>query len=111
MPGAQWLLDAPKFEHMVVGEDGYPVRMVVPEPRTFALHKLWVSRRPDRNPIKRPRDEAHARIVSHLARTHLGLAFVVRDMSWLSSELKALLPDLKQRRQHKSAAKAQAYDT
>lgn len=39
MPGANWLLDAPRFEHMAVGEDGLPVRMVVPDPRTYALHK------------------------------------------------------------------------
>jgi hypothetical protein len=53
MPGIQWLLDAPQFERIIIGEDGWPLRLVVPEPRTFALHKLWVSRREDRDPLKR----------------------------------------------------------
>jgi hypothetical protein len=62
-PGIQWLLAAPPFEQTIIGEDGWPLRLIVPEPRTFALHKLWVSRREDRDPLKRPRDVAHARIV------------------------------------------------
>ena len=48
MAGTEWLLAAPQFEQTIIGEDGRPLRIVVPEPRTFALHKLWVSKRDDR---------------------------------------------------------------
>ena len=73
MPGTQWLLSAPQFEQVVIGQDGWPLRIVVPEPRTFALHKLWVSNRDDRSPLKRPRDRAHARVVAELVKTyHVG---------------------------------------
>ncbi len=64
MAGTEWLLAAPQFEQTIIGEDGRPLRIVVPEPRTFALHKLWVSKRDDRDPLKRPRDAAHARVVA-----------------------------------------------
>ena len=54
---------------IVLDETGIPLRMTVPDPRAFALHKLWVSRRADRDPAKARRDEAQAR----------GLAAVVVD--------------------------------
>ena len=56
MPGTEWLLAAPHFEQTIIGEDGRPLRIVVPEPRTFALHKLWLAKKPARNPLKRPKD-------------------------------------------------------
>jgi len=97
MPGAEWLLKAPQFEQVVIGEDGWSLRMVVPEPRTFALHKLWVSHRRDRNPIKRPRDAAHARLVAGLVHTYLRSPFAAAAMSWLPKELRALLKELKKK--------------
>ena len=95
MPGIQWLLAAPHFEQIIVGEDGWPMRFVVPEPRTFALHKLWVSRREDRDPFKWPRDVAHARIVADLVGQYLQQPWTAKAMPWLPKELKALLKDLK----------------
>lgn len=56
----QWLVSAPKFKQIVVGEDGFPATMVVPDPRAFSIHKLWLSRQSDREPIKKKRDAAQA---------------------------------------------------
>lgn len=96
MPGAQWLLTAaPHFEQVVIGGDGKPLRMIVPEPRTFALHKLWVSKRLDRTPIKRPRDRAHAAIVYKLVADYLGAKFSAKEMPWLPTPLKQLLAEIK----------------
>jgi hypothetical protein len=95
MPGAQWLLKAPHLEQTIIGEDGWPLRIVVPEPRTFALHKLWVSRRDDRQPIKRPRDAAHSAVVAELVRTYLRHPFTAKAMPWLPPELRAMLKGLK----------------
>ena len=95
MAGVQWLLAAKHFEQVVIGGDGMPVRMVVPEPRTFAIHKLWVSRQSSRQPLKRPRDAGHARVVEALAKTYLRLPFTAKDMPWLPPELKALLKEFK----------------
>jgi hypothetical protein len=53
----QWLISSPKFSRVVIGDDGYPASMVVPDPRAFAIHKLWLSEQLDREPVKKKRDE------------------------------------------------------
>jgi hypothetical protein len=95
MAGVEWLLASPRFEQIIIGQDGWPLKIVVPEPRTFALHKLWVSQRDDRNPLKRPRDEAQARLVAELVRIYLRKPMTAKDMPWLPKELLARLRDLK----------------
>jgi hypothetical protein len=62
----QWLVSAPKFSRIVIGDDGYPATMVVPDPRAFAVHKLWLSRQMDREPVKKKRDRAQALTVSKI---------------------------------------------
>ncbi len=52
----QWLISSPKFSQVVIGEDGHPVRMTGPDPRAFALHKIWLSQQKDREPLKKNRD-------------------------------------------------------
>ena len=95
MPGTQWLLAAPHFDQVIIGQDGWPLRIVVPEARTFALHKLWVSDRDDRSPLKRPRDRAHAKVVAELVKTYLRMPFRANDMPWLPKQLRAQLKNLK----------------
>lgn len=95
MPGMIWLLEAPHLEEVVIADDGWPVRMVVPDPRTFALHKLWVSRQASRRPVSRRKDEAHAHLLADLITTHTNDRFVSKTMSWLPKELKALLKEFK----------------
>lgn len=56
----KWLLHAPKIEVVVLGEDGFPVPMSVPDPRAYALYKFHLSREPGRDPRKRIRDGAQA---------------------------------------------------
>ena len=58
--GLEWLINAPKVDGVVIGEDGIPLRCWSVDPRAFALHKAWVSERPDREPVKRARDHAQA---------------------------------------------------
>ena len=43
--------------HVVVARDGSPARVVVPDPRWFALQKLWLARQTKRAPLKRGKDE------------------------------------------------------
>ena len=45
--------------------------MVVPDPRAFALHRLWWSRREDRDEGKRARDLDQALVVASLVLRHL----------------------------------------
>ena len=43
VPGLQWLLNSPKLDAVAIDEDGWPVPMRVPDPRAFAMHKVWLS--------------------------------------------------------------------
>lgn len=64
--GLVWQENAPSFDSLAIDAKGYPVRIVAPDPRAFAVHKLWLSRRPDRNVLKRRRDELQAKAVAAL---------------------------------------------
>lgn len=64
--GLTWLENAPAFEAIAIDEKGGPLRLIVPDPRIFVAHKFWVSKRPDREPIKRRRDLAQAQAVARL---------------------------------------------
>lgn len=66
IPNLEWLLSSPKFDAVVIGVDGTPAKIVVPDPRAFALHKLWLSEQPDREPAKKQRDRNQALAVIQL---------------------------------------------
>ncbi len=38
--------------------DGTPAPLVAPDPRWMALHKLWLSQKPRRAAVERPKDQA-----------------------------------------------------
>jgi hypothetical protein len=65
------LLAAPKFSQVVIGRRGDPVTMVVPDPRALALHKLWLSRRQDREPADGDRDRVQAAALAELILRYL----------------------------------------
>lgn len=56
LPEQEWLLEGRPVDHVVVCRDASPARIVAPDPRWFALQKLWLSAQPKRNPLKRPKD-------------------------------------------------------
>lgn len=56
LPEQEWLLLGRRIGQVVACRDGSPARLVVPDPRWFALHKLWLADKPLRNPLKRPKD-------------------------------------------------------
>jgi hypothetical protein len=67
----QWLVSSPKFSQIVIGDDGYPAAMFCPDPRSFALHKIWLSEQPDRDPIKKKRDWNQGIAVAYLVSRYL----------------------------------------
>lgn len=78
----QWLVSSPKFYQVVIGNNGYPASMVCPDPRAFAVQKIWMSRQPDRDPLKKQRDRAQALTVAWIVSRHLP------QYTFSSSELK-----------------------
>jgi hypothetical protein len=73
--GLTWLINSPKVEAVAIDERGEPVRLVVIDPRTFALHKAWLSERPDREPLKVKRDLEQAKAAATIATQYLRLSF------------------------------------
>lgn len=71
IPGLQWLVSAPRVRAVAAADDGTAAPFVAPDPRAFAVHKAWLSARPDRDPLKRPRDAAQAAAVLACVREFL----------------------------------------
>lgn len=67
----KWAIASPRFEAIVFDERGMPLRLPTIDPRAFVLHKWHISQQPDREPLKRHRDEAQARLVATLLRDEL----------------------------------------
>jgi len=90
-----WYLSAPKLRQIVIGEDGFPAPLTVPDPRVFALHKLWLSKRPERDPLKKPKDREQAFLVAELVTRYLPqfrfskpeLRMLPREVAQLTDEL------------------------
>ena len=87
--GLEWLVNAPRYEEVAIAEDGLPVRIVTIDPRAYALHKVWLSRKANRNALKRGRDRAQADAVARIAVQWLGLSFDASDLTALPDELMA----------------------
>ncbi|WP_022694426.1 GSU2403 family nucleotidyltransferase fold protein [Ponticaulis koreensis] len=68
LPEQEWLLLGRPLSRVVVCRDGKPARLYVPDPRYFALHKLWMSRQSKRNPNKRNKDRIQGNILLNAVR-------------------------------------------
>ena len=56
LPEQEWLLPGRRVDQIVPCRDGTPARIVAPDPRWFALHKLWLGAQAKRHPLKRRKD-------------------------------------------------------
>jgi hypothetical protein len=92
--GLTWLINSPKVEAVAIDERGKPVRLVVIDPRTFALHKAWLSARPDREPLKVERDLDQAKAAATIATQYLRLSFDSQELQALPKALRELAPQL-----------------
>lgn len=58
LAGQEWLLLGRPSDQVIPCRDATVVRIVAPDPRWFALHKLWLAEQDERNPLKRRKDRA-----------------------------------------------------
>jgi hypothetical protein len=93
--GLGWLINSPKMDVIAIDERGYPVRMVVIDPRAFALHKAWISEREDREPVKAKRDFEQAQAAAVIATRYLRRPFDGPELGALPNSLRALAPRIK----------------
>ena len=61
LPEQEWLLRGRPVDRVIICADGSPARIVAPDPRWFALQKMWMSEQGKRNPLKRPKDARQAK--------------------------------------------------
>jgi hypothetical protein len=108
--GLEWLTALPPMTQIVIADNGFPVRFVVPEPRLFTLHKLWVSLQPTRDPIKRKRDLRQAEAIAQLSFDYFNLRFDDAAIKALPADLTAMIPGLVERIRERSP-KAQGEQT
>ncbi len=82
--GLAWHESAAPFQAIAIDERGEPCRIVTTDPRVWAAHKLWLSKRPDREPIKRRNDEAQARAIGRLVAKYMpNLPYVAHELRML----------------------------
>ena len=67
----EWLISAPRIKTYPVGHDGVPLCVRVPDPRAYALHKYFVSKQINRDPIKKQRDAIQSKLVCDIVRQYL----------------------------------------
>jgi hypothetical protein len=82
--GLSWHESAPSFEAVAIDERGEPCRIVTTDPRVWAAHKLWLSKRKDREPAKKRNDAAQARAIGQL------VAKYMPHLSYVADELRML---------------------
>jgi hypothetical protein len=66
------------------------VPLRVPDPRAFALHKAWLASRPDREPLKKPRDLAQAKAVAAMVVQHMPQLPFDQALTSLHGDLRAM---------------------
>jgi hypothetical protein len=92
--GLGWLVNSPKLEAIAIAENGYPVRLVVIDPRAYALHKAWVSRRENREPLKAARDLEQAKAAAIIATRYLKKSFDGPELTALPNSLREMAAGL-----------------
>ena len=60
LPEQDWLVLGKPVNQVVTSQRGIVARLVVPDPRYFALHKRWLADKPERNPRKKGKDRQQA---------------------------------------------------
>ena len=86
------LLLGQPVRHVISALDGSPAPLCAPDPRWMALHKLWLSKKPARDALKKPKDQAQGLLLLRAVMTHM--PDYPLDTEFLQAIPAALLPYL-----------------
>jgi hypothetical protein len=67
----EWLLQGMPLSVVVATVRGRACPLYVPDPRWMALHKLWLAKKPERNPTKKPKDQRQGEVLLDATRFFL----------------------------------------
>jgi hypothetical protein len=88
MEGLAWHESAPPFEAIAIDEKGEPLRLMTSDPRVWAAHKLWLSKREDRDALRRARDAEQARWVARLTSKYLQhLPYAAKELQMMPKDV------------------------
>lgn len=97
LPEQEWLLNGRFVDHVICARDGSAARIVAPDPRWFALHKLWMSDQEKRTALKRPKDRKQGlRLLDSIARHMPHYALDDTFAAELPDELRRYFDDWRQ---------------
>ena len=93
LPSQTWLVAGKPVLQTVCARDGSFARIAAPDPRLFALHKLWLSKQPSRERRKRAKDRAQGEalltaIAANMPHYPMNKDFLLK----LPEELRSCLP-------------------
>jgi hypothetical protein len=71
MPEQEWLLKGRPVSQVVPASDATAALITAPDPRWFALHKLWLADKPGRDPLKAPKDRRQGRALLQAIREQM----------------------------------------
>lgn len=70
--GQEWFALGTPVRQLLVNFDGWPAPVAAPDPRYFALHKLWLSQRPSRiRQGRAPKDAAQGKMLLKAIQEHM----------------------------------------
>ena len=92
LPEQEWLLRGRPLSVVVATIRQRACPLYVPDPRWMALHKLWLSRKPERNAMKKPKDLRQGNVLLSACRYFLADSHPI-DIDFVL-ELPAELRDL-----------------
>lgn len=71
LPEQEWLLMGDPVSHVVLDRDAVPAKIVAPDPRWMALHKLWLADKKERNPLKVDKDRRQGALLLDAVRKYM----------------------------------------
>ena len=74
-PEQEWLLNGRPLRHVVASRDGRTCPIFAPDPRWMALHKMWLSRKTERESTKKQKDALQASMLLEAVRDRMANAY------------------------------------
>jgi hypothetical protein len=71
LEGQEWLALGNPVKVVLIDFQGWPVTVWAPDPRYFALHKLWLSKRPGRPAAKATKDKNQGEALLEAVKNHM----------------------------------------
>lgn len=71
LDGQEWLVMGTPISAVAIDFEGWPVKIAAPDPRYFALHKIWLSNRAGRPAIKRTKDRRQGEALLKTVSEHM----------------------------------------